>query len=83
MSRKTFTGSYCLLVILLCCFIFPGVLYYIIARRETGTKQVIQQSVIVQHPIQTQPIQINQRFCKNCGAPITSKFCENCGTKVK
>ena len=42
MSNKTFTGSYCLLLILLCCGIVPGIIYYFIARKEIQPQTVIQ-----------------------------------------
>ena len=92
MSRKSFTGSYCLLVILLCIGIIPGIVYYLVARREIGgTQQTIQQNVIIQQPsAQQTPIQqkYNQQtpklmYCPQCGEEVKSNFCEKCGTKIK
>lgn len=78
MSDKTFTGSYCLLFILLCCGILPGIVYYLIARKELGnTQQTISQTVIIQGNESKE----NKKFCANCGAVVKSKFCEKCGSE--
>lgn len=82
MARKTFTGSYCLLVILLCIGIIPGIIYYAIARREIGgsSKQVIKQNIVIQQPRPEQQKLI--QYCLQCGAVVKSNFCENCGAKM-
>ncbi len=82
MARKSFTGSYCLLFILLCIGIIPGILYYLIARREIGgaSKQVLNQNIIVQQAIPEQQKSI--QYCPQCGAVVKSNFCENCGNKM-
>jgi len=82
MTRKKFTGSYCLLIILTIPFIIPGVIYYLIARREVGP--IVQQTVIVQQSQQPQqPQQSSQnKYCQQCGEKIklSAVFCEHCGS---
>jgi len=89
MAEKKFRGSYCVLIILLIPFVFPGVIYYLIARREVGP--IVQQTVIVQQPQQPQqPQQLQQprkssdsKYCQQCGQLIKldAVFCEHCGSE--
>ena len=79
---KTFTGSYCLLVILLCCYIIPGILYYIIAQKEVGVVGTpVQQQITHNVYISTPEAQLPKKdsFCTNCGTRKTGATCEQCG----
>jgi len=82
MAKKKFTGSYCLLILLTVPLIFPGVIYYLIARSEVGP--IVQQTVIVQQPQQPQQPEKSSKtkYCQQCGERIKSNavFCEHCGS---
>ena len=81
---KEFQGSWCILIILLCIGIIPGIIYYALMYKEvTPIQQQQQQVVIVQQPAAPQPTVQQKNFCSECGAEVTGKFCDKCGTEIK
>jgi len=87
---KEFQGSWCILVILLCFAIVPGIIYYAVMYKEVTPTVVVapqqqqqQQVVVVQQPIAPQPTVQEKKFCSECGAEVTGKFCNECGAELK
>ena len=83
---KEFQGSWCILIILLCFAIIPGIIYYALMYKEVTPiqqQQQQQQVVIVQQPAAPQPTIQQKIFCSECGAEVTGKFCDKCGTEIK
>lgn len=85
---KKFQGSWCILVILLCIGIIPGIIYYALLYKEVTPmyapqQQQQQQVVIVQQPAAPQPTGQKKKFCSECGTEVTGKFCDNCGAEMK
>jgi hypothetical protein len=79
-----------LIVLLLCCGIVPGIIYYLIKPKAcpmcNSTNWGIKPQEEIKPPHEEHKPQIPQNqilFCPECGSPASGQFCATCGRELK
>lgn len=82
---KKFQGNYCILFILFCIGIVPGIIYLAMKYQEvpenyTGFDIGNRQNTVVNIQLNGEKEKTGRK-CEYCGAIITGTYCSNCGNK--
>lgn len=72
-----------LLILLLCCGIFPGIIYYAIKKKTCPMCTSTNWGIKPQEETKPQIPQEENHFCPQCGSSVSGKFCAECGYEFK